>query len=85
MLRVEEGRFSIFKIIILLGKKEKEEEVDVWRNQWDVIFLNHLLFFFLIYYMILTYDKLHMILTYDKLRELGFPLSINGCCGLCLN
>ena len=26
-----------------------------------------------------------MILTYDKLCELGFPLSVYGCCGLCLN
>ena len=34
MLRVEEDRFAIFKIIILLGKK------------WDVISLNHLFFFF---------------------------------------
>ena len=33
-------------------------------------------FFFLIYLMILTYDKL---------CELGFPLSIYGCYGLCLN
>ena len=47
MLRVEEGRFAIFKIIILLGKKRKkkeEKEVDVWRNKWNVISLNHLLF-----------------------------------------
>ena len=26
-----------------------------------------------------------MILTYDKLCELGFSLSVYGCCGLCLN
>ena len=26
-----------------------------------------------------------MILTHGKLCELGFPFSVYGCCGLCLN